>query len=158
MWVICQNLKPPFCAQPSSAKQRKSCRLNEVCAFVAKFMNEYANQHGMGVDFYTMSAHILQRVRLQFPKCTTGPFNECIQEELQKRVWTLDTKKRGLLTCKSPLKYWEQGYEHSGGKLSRTWKIKRFRPESSGARRPPCKQDSRDPPKHISNAHDAVSH
>ena len=41
-----------------------SYRQNDLCAFVAKCMNEYANQHGTGVDFYTMSAHILQSVKL----------------------------------------------------------------------------------------------
>ena len=40
------------------------------------------------MDFYTNSAQILHSVRLQFPKCTTGPFNKCIPEELRKRLWT----------------------------------------------------------------------
>ena len=55
------------------ARQRneKSYRRNELCAFVAKCTKEYANKHWTGVDFYTMSAHILQSVKLQYPKCTT---------------------------------------------------------------------------------------
>ena len=40
------------------------------------------------VDFHTMSANILQSVKLQFPKCTTGPFNKWIPEELRKRQRT----------------------------------------------------------------------
>ena len=69
-------------------RNEKSYRRNEQCAFVAKCTNEYANQHGTGVDFYAMSAHILQSIKLQVPKCTAGPFNKCIPEELRERLWT----------------------------------------------------------------------
>ena len=48
------------------------------------------------MGFYTMSAHILQSVKLRFPMCTTGPFNKCIPEELRKRVWRLNADNSDL--------------------------------------------------------------
>ena len=78
----------PTGAPAGRQRHEKSYRRNEICAFVAKCTNEYANQHGTAVDFYTMNAEILHSVKLQFPKCTTGPLNRCIPEELRKRLWT----------------------------------------------------------------------
>ena len=53
--------------------------------------------------------------------CTTEFFKKCIPEQLRKRLWSgCGHKKRKMLTCKSPLEWWEQGHEHSGGKLSQT--------------------------------------
>ena len=61
---------PALLAEPGGRQRNeKSYRWNELCAFVAKCTNEYASQHGTGVDFYTMSVHILQSFELQFPKC-----------------------------------------------------------------------------------------
>ena len=78
--------EPPALLADGKLEETKNHRRNELRAFVAKCMNEYANQHGTGVDFsrYTMprSAHIfkLQSVKLQYPKCTTVPFNKCIPD------------------------------------------------------------------------------
>ena len=78
----------PAGAPAGRQRHEKSYRRNELCAFVAKCTNEYANQRGTALDFYTMSAQILQSVKLQFPKCSRGPFNKGIPDELRKRLWT----------------------------------------------------------------------
>ena len=60
VWEDCGGGAAAPAAGAPGARQRneKSYRRNELCAFVAKCTNEYANQHGTGVDFYTISAHI----------------------------------------------------------------------------------------------------
>ena len=97
-WQDCGGTAVAAPAGAPAGRQRheKSYRRNKLCAFVAICTNEYANRHGTAVDFYTMSAQILQSVKLQFPKCTTGPFNKCIPEELRKRLWTQKTADADL--------------------------------------------------------------
>ena len=58
-WEDCGGAAAAAAAGAPGGRQRNetSYRRNELCAFAAKCTNEYANQHGAAVDFYTMSAH-----------------------------------------------------------------------------------------------------